>query len=291
MSTSVRADTYATSRSGELSAGLSAIAACADLIVIARAVRVEDLEKIDYAPEDFKFKSAVYDCKAMSDDRMPEKFAPADASRGRPVQPKTVRAWMCCAERESIAVVEDGANVTENRTTVSDCTTVPSPSSYLSGKFPKVYSVILNGKKITEERYMQFKAEQMKRQGRYKFRRMRVTVEREEVLKGDPAIKEIVFEARAGMREREDAARGAFSDRHKGEHLIFLTRDPAGSFHIAECEGVSCPGDLPVRDGMVGWGRAGSVPIESVKALVRQPAVAPSGQSPERMADEEYSVH
>jgi hypothetical protein len=214
---------------------LCAAAQEADTVVVARTVRVENLETVPFTPEDFKFKSTVYNCKASYDDRLREEVRPP-SMRGEPLKPLPT-SWVCCAELEKIAVVEDGNNLTENRSSVTDCKTVASASGYLTGKFPKVYEVTLNGKKINEEKYTKFQAERLNKQGRFKYRRCRVTAEVSKVLKGDFSGKEIVFETEQGVRQSRDRrARAGFNEREKGEQTLYLSRTPQGGYRIAEQE-------------------------------------------------------
>jgi len=224
----------------------------ADVIVIAKPLEIVQVERIEYEPSDFKFKSAVYDCKVRESGL--EEFIPPHQGQSAGAKMKRKSEWVCCAVQDKIAIVEDGANVTENTTSVSDCKTVASPSSYLTGRFPKVYEVTLNGKKINEEQYMKFHSERLKKQGRAKYEKKKVTVEVERAIKGDPGQKKISFEYEQGVRgddERRINTAHYFRERKNAERVLFLRRADNGLYTMVIPQAESSPSDVPIEEGMV----------------------------------------
>lgn len=230
----------------------------ADLIIIGTPIKIEEVEKLEYEPKDFKIKTAVWKCSKQGEgDLLKESFGGEESGE----KAKRIPKWDCCGVKYKMEIEDDGKKSVTNSTGTTTCLTFDSPTGYLTGKTPKMYEIYLNGKKISEEEYMNYEVTKLKKQGRHRFIRKLITVKVMRVIKGE-AGEEIIIDCKRGRGKIDSAILEEnyspamdnsylFNEKNKNDRVLFLRGIENGHYSLVIPSAKPNSTDIIIEDGRV----------------------------------------
>lgn len=223
----------------------------ADLIIIGKPVEIKEVERIDYQLSDFKVKTPVWKCEKSVIPRVPVKL---NTSINTQAETEGVAQWECCGEKKRIEIQDDGENSTMTTSSSETCATFNSPTGYLTGGFGRYYDIFLNGKKLSEEEYMNYELKQKQRAGRPKFVKKEITIQVERIIKGEEVPPKIIIDSEIGGMDRYEETSNykyPFREKYPNERILFLRKIKNGHYSLVVYSAAQNATDMVINDGYI----------------------------------------
>jgi hypothetical protein len=235
----------------EPSAELRAKVNYADLIVIAKPVKINEVERIDFQRSDFKVKTPVWQCEKSVVPSLP---LPLDNDSSRQAKTDGIVQWECCGEKKKIEIEDDGENVNMTTTNSKSCATFDSPTGYLTGDFGRYYDISLNGKKLSEDEYMNYELKQRQKSGRPKFLKKEITLKVTRMIKGEGGFADIIIDTEKGEKGENEIGSDydyGFREDDSNKRILFLCKLQNGHYSLANYLAARNSTDMAIKDGFV----------------------------------------